>query len=147
MKRFLSISFTFLLAFVITYAGSGVNAYSFCCDDCHTYGIEAIAGDMCCDIHHSECSTEQDNTDNAICESSEQECTLDRLDIDLLDVSSQKSQTEISIKVLDTSFATLLPHFNQHSVDETINSFISQTQKPPNLSTLVYFSMLETLII
>ena len=147
MKKFLSISLITLMAIVVTYAGSGINAYSFCCDDCHAYGIEAIVGEGCCDIHEDECSTEQESKDNAICDSSHQQCSLDRLDIDLQDFSTERSKTHISVKVLDISLTTHLPHLNQNTEGEFITGYISQTQKPPNLSKLIYFSLLETLII
>ncbi|MDD2476173.1 MAG: hypothetical protein PHI32_09700 [Dysgonamonadaceae bacterium] len=147
MKKFLSISLTILLATLITYAGSGINAYSFCCDDCHTYGIEAIVGEGCCDIHEDECSVEQESKDNAICDNSHQQCSLDRLDIDLQDISTERNQSHISVKVLDISFTTSLHHINQNTEDELITGYISQTQKPPNLSKQTYFSLLETLII
>ena len=147
MKKFLSISLTILLAIVITYAGSGINAYSFCCDDCHTYGIEAISGEICSDIHQDECSSEQDSLDNAVCESSHQQCTLDRLDIDLQDISTENNQNQLSTTALDIFFTSLPYLLNQNTEDETITVYVSQTQKPPNLSNLVYFSLLETLII
>lgn len=147
MKKFLSISLTLLLAFVITYAGSGINAYSFCCDDCQAFGVEAIVADMCCDVHHHEPLDQQDITDNTTCESPHQQCSIERMDIDLQDISTDKSQNEISIKVLDISFATLPYLSNQNTDIETIKGYVSQTQKPPNLSSLVYFSLLETLII
>lgn len=148
MKKFLSLSLTLLLTFVITYAGSGINAYSFCCEDCHTYGVEAIAEDKCCDIHHDDDSSEQDfSDDNAFCESSHDQCTLERMDIDPQDISTDRNQTEISIKVLDISFATLPYLSNQITEDETNTGYVSETQRPPNLSKLVFFSLLETLII
>ncbi len=147
MKKFLSISLTFLLAIVITYAGSGINAYSFCCEDCHTFGVEAIVGDKCCDIHDDECSAEQESSENAICDNSHQHCSLDRLDIDLQDAPSENNQTLLSIKQLDIYFTTLLFPSNRIEPDETITGYVSQTQKPPNLSEIVYFTMLETLII
>ena len=136
-----------LLAIVITYAGSGINAYSFCCDDCHTYGVEAISGDKCSDIHQDECSPEQDSLDNTICKSSHQHCTLDRLDIDLQNTSIEKSQNQPFINVLDISFTTLPYLIYLNTKVDTFTGYISQTQKPPNLSNFVYFSLLETLII
>ena len=147
MKKFLSISITFLLAIVITYAGSGINAYSFCCEDCHTIGLEVILGDKCCDIHQDECSSELDNFNNDICETSHDECSLERLNIDLQGAASDKSLTELSTKVLNIYLTTLHSYLIQNTEDKTIIGYISQTQNPPNLSKLVYFSMLETLII
>ena len=146
MKKFLSISLTILLSIVITYAGSGINAYSFCCEDCYTFGVEAIADQKCCDIHEDDC-TEEDSFDNAICETSHDQCSLERLNIDLQDISIENSKTQISIKELDILFTTLFNNLNKIEIDEPITRYISQTQKPPNLSNLVYFSLLETLII
>ena len=144
MKKFLSLSLTLLLTFVITYAGSWINAYSFCCEDCHTFGVEAITSNKCCDIHHDDFSTEEDN---ATCESPHQQCSLDRMDIDLQKISTDNNHSAISIKVLDIFFATLPYLPNQNPYDEAIKGYVSQTQKPPNLSSLVYFTLLETLII
>lgn len=144
MKKLLSLSLTLFLTFVITYAGSGINAYSFCCDDCQTFGVEAITSDKCCDIHHDDFSTKEDN---AICDGPHQQCSLDRMDIDLQKISTDYNHSGISIKVLDIFFATL-PYLSTQNPDgEAIKDYVSQTQKPPNLSSLVYFSLLETLII
>ena len=147
MKKLLSISLTILLAIVITYAGSGINAYSFCCEDCHTFGVEAIVDDKCCDVHNDQSLAEQETNDNVICETSHDECTLDRLDIDLQDAPSENNQTQTAIDLLDIYFTTLLYPSNRIELDETITGFVSQTQRPPNLSEIVYFTMLETLII
>lgn len=147
MKKLLSISLTVLLAIVITYAGSGINAYSFCCEDCHTFGVEAIVDDKCCDVHNDQSLAGQETNDNVICETSHDECTLDRLDIDLQDAPSENNQTQTAIDLLDIYFTTLLYPSNRIEPDETITGFVSQTQRPPNLSEIVYFTMLETLII
>lgn len=145
MKKFLSISLTILLAIVITYAGSGINAYSFCCEDCHTIGVEAVTGDKCCDIHHDDFSSKHDD---AACDNSHDQCSLDRLDIDLQNVSTVKSQTQTYIKHLDVHFTTLFTSYNKViQEDKTIIGFVTQSQKPPNLSKQIYFSLLEILII
>lgn len=147
MKKFLSISLVFLLAFVIIYAGSGINAYSFCCDDCHTFGVEAIAANKCCDVHYNDCQPEQDLSDNnsLMCETSHETCSIQRLDIE--DISFEENQNLLSIKVLDIFFSTLPYLFNKNIELEKHTELITQTQKPPNMSNLVYFSLLETLII
>ncbi len=147
MKKFLSVSLTVLLAIVITYAGSGINAYSFCCEDCQTYGIEAIVESKCCDIHHEVCQSEQIVNNDALCSDSHGQCSLERLDIDLQSITTQQDQTQIAINQLDIYFTTLLYELNKEELDETITGYISQSQKPPNLSKHVYFSLLETLII
>ena len=147
MKKFLSISLVFLLAIVITYAGSGINAYSFCCEDCHAFGVEAVAADKCCDLHHHEHSEEEESNSNAICDNSHDQCSIDRLDVDLEDARTKSNQIQKHIKQLDIYFTTLLYPSNRVEPDETITEYVSQTQRPPNLSELVYFSLLETLII
>lgn len=152
MKKFLSISLTVLLAIVITYAGSGINTYTFCCDDCQTFGVEAIAGDKCCDIHQHQHlgevgEVEEENDNEGISESSHNHCLLNRLDIDLQDAPTEDSQRLIAIQQIDFHF-TILPYLSKViETDETVTAYVSQTQSPPNLSELVYFSMLETLII
>ena len=138
MKKFLSISLVFLLAFVITYAGSGINTYSFCCDDCHAFGVEAVAGDKCCDVHYHNAVT---------CESPHEHCSIERLDIDIEDISFERNQNQLSIKVLDIFFNTL-PYLSNKQIElEIPTELITKSQKPPNLSNLVYFLLLETLII
>lgn len=148
MKKFLSISLVFLLAIVITYAGSGINVYSFCCDDCYSFGVEAIASNRCCDIHHDECLPEQDSSEGtAPCENAHEQCTIERMDIDIEDITFETNQSQLSIKVLDTLFPTL-PYLSNHEIEvKKATGFITQTQKPPNMSNLVYFLLLETLII
>ena len=147
MKKLLSISITVLLAIVITYAGSGINAYSFCCEDCQTFGVEAIVGEKCCDVHHYESSAEQESNDNAFCETSHDECSIDRLDIDLQDAPSENNEAQTAIQLMDFHFTTLLYPSNRIEPDENTTGYVSQTQRPPNLSEIVYFTMLETLII
>lgn len=147
MKRFLSISLTMLLALVMTYAGSGINAYSFCCEDCHTFGIEAIAENKCCDLHHNEHDANQNVLNDAACESEHHTCSLDRLVIDLQEITNERNPLQSFAKQLDVCVLTI--HYKQSNVeqDETTAGYISTTQKPPNLSKNTYFSLLETLII
>ena len=149
MKKFLSITLTFLLAFVIMYAGSGINSYSFCCEDCHSYGAEAIAGHKCSDVHEHECAAfEQEFDENAICEDTHQHCELNRLDLDLQNpLTTSNSQSFIKIPVLKSFLTATLHHLIQESENEPLPSYVSQSQKPPNLCKSVYFSLLETLII
>ncbi len=147
MKKFLSISLAFLLACIITYAGSGINAYSFCCEDCHTFGVEAIVSEKCCDVHYYKHSIEQESNNNAICDNSHEQCSIDRLDIDLEDAPTESKQIQKYIKQLDIYFTTLLYLSNIIEPDETVTGHVSQTQCPPNLSQHTYFSLLETLII
>lgn len=148
MKKFLSISLTFLLAFVIIYAGSGVNAYSFCCDKCHTFGIEAIIAENCCDVHHDENASEEDNYDsNNNYQYTHQKCSVERFDIDSKDNSVEDNLSETTIKVLEAFYPTLPFLSKQYTESEDIDRFVTRTQKPPNMSKDVYFSMLETLII
>ena len=148
MKRFLATSLAFLLAFIIMYAGSGINAYSFCCEDCHTFGIEAIVKDKCCDVHKDDCTTsDKEVSENEFCDSSHQQCELDRLDLNLQDASSEKSQLQDQIQNVDFPFTIILFHLAQNLETHSGKLFISETQKPPNISKHVYFSLLETLII
>lgn len=147
MKKFLSTTFSFLLACVIAYAGSGINAYSFCCDDCHNYGIEAIVDHKCFDIHEHECVTEQADEANAICEEAHEQCELNRLDLDLENISIDNGQSFIKLSVLKPNFITTLHNLIQNLQKEPIIGYISETQIPPNLSKTSYFSLLETLII
>ena len=148
MKKFLSTSVSFMLAIVITYAGSGINAYSFCCDDCHTFGIEAIVGQKCCDVHIEDCSTsEQKAYEDEICDTSHQQCELDRLILDLQDGSTQANQLVIKTLFIKSFFTATHHNLIKTAENEPLIEFVSQTQKPPNQSTLVYFSLLETLII
>lgn len=147
MKKFLSTTFSFLLACVITYAGSGINAYSFCCDDCHTFGIEAIVGHKCSDVHEHECINEQADEVSAICEETHQQCELNRLDLDLENISIDNGQSFIKLSVLKPNFITTLHNLIQNLQKEPIIGYISETQIPPNLSKTSYFSLLETLII
>lgn len=136
-----------MLTIVISYAGSGINAYSFCCEVCHTFGIEAAVAQNCCDIHLNECSLDEVAETNAASVNAHGHCSLERLDIDLQNNLTEKNQTLISIKQLDISFTTMLYQLYKIEQDETITGYVSQTQKPPNLSELVYFTLLETLII
>ena len=147
MKKFLSISLVFLLAFVITYAGSGVNAYSFCCDDCHSFGIEAITAEKCCDIHHDNNSSDQERYDSENSyQHTHQKCSIERFDIDIEDTSIESNLSQTTIKMLETLYP-ILPHLSkQYTESKDIDRFVTRTQKPPNMSKDVYFSLLETLV-
>ena len=147
MNKILSTTFSLLLAIVIAYAGSGINAYSFCCDDCHNYGIEAIVDHKCSDIHEHECVTEQADEANAICEEAHEQCELDRLDLDLQNLSIDNGQSFINLPIFKPLFKAILHNLLQNLQNEPIIGYISETQKPPNQSKLAYFSLLETLII
>ena len=147
MKKFISISFTLLLTFIFTYAGSGINAYTFCCDDCQLQGVEAIVHDKCCDIHHNDpSSTHSANTDG-LSEQSHDQCSLERVSINLQEISIQKDHNELTAPVFNYSFSTLLYNLTFNSELASITDYISKSQKPPNLSESVHFSMLQTLII
>ena len=148
MKKSLSISLVFLLAFVITYAGSGINAYSFCCDDCYSFGIEAITAESCCDIHHDDNSSKQDTNDiDDNYQYTHQKCSIERFNIDTEDISVEDNLSETTIKVLETLYPTLPYLSKQYTESKDIDRFVTRTQKPPNMSKDVYFSLLETLII
>lgn len=148
MKKFSSTLFTLILAFVITYAGSGINAYSFCCDDCYTFGVEAITNHKCCDVHENDCAFEDQTTsENTFSEDSHDQCQLDRLNLDLKDTSSENEQSFIKISVLKTFLTATLDNLIQYTENEPFIGYVSQSQKPPNLSKWVYFSLLETLLI
>ena len=149
MKRILSSTLSFLLAIVLAYAGSGINAFSFCCNDCHTYGIEAVVDNKCCDVHKNDCSTSEKNSDESnYCDTSHQECELDRLDLDLQDRTTENSQSKIRTPILlKPLFIATIYNLTLNSEKSPLIANISQTQKPPNLCELVYFSLLETLII
>ena len=41
-----------MMAALIFYGGAGVNLISYCCNLCRSEGIEAVANDKCCEIHH-----------------------------------------------------------------------------------------------
>ena len=147
MKKIISITFTLLLAFIFTYAGSGINAYTFCCDDCHTEGVEAIVEDKCCDVHHHEAIVETENSMDAFCEGSHDQCSLERGSLNLQEISTENEHVNLTAHSADFAFITLLYNLTFNTELAAITDYISETQKPPNLSKLDYFSLLETLII
>lgn len=110
MKRFLSISFTILLAFIFTYAGSGINAYSFCCDDCQSQGVKAIVEDKCCEIHHHNFTTEEEeeaDTD-VFCKQSHDECNLERVSLFLQEITTENENVNLIAPAVEFAFTTLL---------------------------------------
>ena len=148
MKKFLSLSLVFLLAFVITYAGSGINAYSFCCDDCHTLGIEAITAEKCCGIHHDDNPSELETFHNVKSyQYTHQKCSIKRFDIDTEDILLENKLSQTTIKIVKTLYPVPPQLSKQDTENENITTFVTRTQKPPNMSKDVYFSLLEILII
>lgn len=147
MKKQLSISICILISIIIAYAGSGINAYTFCCDECHTYGIDAITVNKCCDIHHDDCSSNLDSNGTHFCESAHDQCGLDRLGIDLQEIQIEQNQFFNKILSFEQLFIETLQQLISETNTITISGDISKSQKPPNLSKSIYFSLLETLII
>lgn len=51
MKRVFTYTFVLVMASLVLYGGTGINVYSFCCEDCQDAGLDVLTGDKCCEIH------------------------------------------------------------------------------------------------
>jgi hypothetical protein len=54
MKKVFTYLLAGLMSVLVLYCGSGVNVVFFCCDNCRTEGMMAVAKGGCCDAHKSE---------------------------------------------------------------------------------------------
>lgn len=63
IKKTLTSLLALWMAALVLYGGAGVNIFSFCCNECRSAGIEAILLDKCCEIHHHQHASVQNNND------------------------------------------------------------------------------------
>jgi hypothetical protein len=146
MKRSICISFATFLSALIFWGGSGVNAYFFCCNDCHAEKI--ITGTDCC-------STSQGITlhsnDNACLYHRLAEgkcCGVDRIEFDWQ--SASNNQIDLQPLSIDLNNSIFLSAHEAKSVADALSLYRllnRQSQIPPDLSKDDYFNLLCTLII
>lgn len=152
MKRSIHILLTLILSALIVYGGSGVNAYFYCCDDCRSEGSEVITAHRCWEIHsheHEATSTDHSHSvGNHLCEvGSHDNCGVERI---AFSWEPSTRHQELQPQAIDLGAVPFLLHATTHP-DEVDTVIISppetKCQKPPNLSSEVYLTLLTTLII
>ncbi|MDD2515401.1 MAG: hypothetical protein WC191_07695 [Proteiniphilum sp.] len=152
MKRSIQILLTLILSALIVYGGSGVNAYFYCCDDCRSEGSEVITAHRCCEIHahkHEAATTDHRlNVSHHLCEvGSHDNCGVERI---AFSWEPSTRHQEPQPQAIDLGAVPFLLQATIHP-DEVDTVIIShpetKCQKPPNLSSEVYLTLLTTLII
>ncbi len=144
MKRMFRIFTAVLLAGIVVYVGSGVNLYTYCCDDCRAEGVSAVAEHRCCDIHHHDHDEAVHVPEGHHSLEHGHACAVER-------IAARWTHYVHKINI-EPDFSYLNPLVFGTGV-ETEFPFVeplllySDTQKPPNLSEETYFDLLNMLII
>lgn len=138
------------------YGGAGINVISYCCNDCRSAGIEAIASHhhqccktQCCEKHEHN-NQQHKILDEHACKSNIDRshtdcCGLERLQHDWSSASG--SEIDLEPVTIDLLFAELgnisiLPVYTLEEI-----SAIMHTGPPILISPRVYLSLLTTLLI
>lgn len=152
MKKKLFTLIALLLSVIVIYGGSGVNTYIFCCDDCRDEGTAAIIEHKCCEIHHHHhlgglIEHQEEHVCDQNLSESHGECGFERVSVSW--ILSVEKNLHLQPAVLDlVELISYSDIYNHPEYDDIESSFFEKTsQKPPNLSKNVYFSLLTTLII
>lgn len=85
MKNFIQHIIILFLAAMISYAGAGINIYSYCCSDCSVYGADVILANKCCETHHHHHDHETAPDENDVCHDHAQDescCSLENVSFD-----------------------------------------------------------------
>jgi len=156
MKKGLTLLVSMLLAAVIVYGGSGVNVYFFCGNDCcNGKGFAVLTGCDCGNMtggHKCECCMPMDEAkgccsmSDAAGDHSRHTCKMERISVNWQPVQSEKWVSNPASFHL--FFDSVRPSINPlESVCDTSPWQQTASQKPPNLSKDLYFSLLNILII
>ena len=152
MKTSIHLLLTLFLTVLVIYGGSGVNAYFYCCDDCRSEGSEVITDHRCCEIHtyahQANFDSNRHDTTNHLCEiETHDSCGVERI---AFSWETFNRNQELQPQAIDLHDVPLMAHLIQ-SHDQMPSAMISspetESQKPPNLSSEVYRSLLTTLLI
>lgn len=147
MKRIATYLAVCFLALLVCYGGSGVNLFTFCCDDCQSEGLSALLENRCCEIHdHHHCDPTahhadghcDDETDESEC------CGVDRIEFEWKSVSTMAFDFQplvMDLPAFQLSYYTFVP-------DPYVKlCMVEEASGPPPVCPKVYLSLLTTLII
>lgn len=156
MKKTFTYLFVVILSALVFYGGAGINVISYCCKDCRSAGIEAIASHhhqccetQCCEKHGHHNHHQHKMHDEPACKSNIDHshtdcCGIERLQHDWS--SDSGSNIDLEPVTIDLLFAELgsisiLPVYTLEEI-----SAIMPTG-PPIDPPRVYLSLLATLLI
>ncbi|MDH6304139.1 hypothetical protein M2459_000851 [Parabacteroides sp. PF5-5] len=147
MKEYVKYLLVTVLAALVFYGGCGVNLISYCCDDCHSYGVEVVKSDICCDIHHHNHTCEHaTETHTASCADHTQEadcCSLERISFEWNQVNMPDFQLEpLNFDIFNCQVVSLVPAINQTDI-----LYADQNAPPLIVCPRAYLSLLTTLLI
>lgn len=156
MKKTFTYLFVVILSAMVFYGGAGINVISYCCIDCRSAGIEAIASHhhaccetQCCENHGDHKQYHDKKACESACESSIEHshkdcCGIERLQYDW----STASELDIDLEpvTIDLLFAELsnISILSVFTLEEI--SAIMPTG-PPIDPPRAYLSLLTTLLI
>ena len=136
MKKVFTYFATFVTAALVFYGGAGVNLVSYCCNLCRMEGIEAVAGDKCCDIHH------HDHSDH----SSTDCCSFERISFDWVAHNLSEQDIDFSPFSMDVFMCDplIVSNFNTISIGKKLAPAL---HGPPIVLPRDYLSILTVLLI
>ena len=153
MKKRIITFITLLLIFAVSYGGSGVNMYFYCCDDCRSEGLSAIVYQKCEEVHHHHHMgglivhyTSDDSCVHQLTENPDF-CGVERISVSWDSHTNVISHLQPAILNLNPLFIHIAEKTEALSMPVQELRDHGSSQKPPNLSKLTYFSLLTTLII
>ena len=153
MKRVFRILPVLFVAIAIVYGGSGINIYSYCCDDCRAEGISAIVEHKCCEIHehkHEDDRHPHQPADHLCTQDTHfpsedfHACSIERVEPDWSNYTSQKMAVQPVFTYID-NFVFVPDGEAPELLLQQLR--YTDTQKPPDLSKDIYLDLLTTLII
>lgn len=153
MQRNAFILLSIFLSVLISYGGSGVNTYFYCCGNCRADSRSTAVEQECCEVHphhHESCllSYHDDHNCDQSVRHTHGECSVDRIEFDWQ--SSQGNRIELQPKVIDLNYIFFFPMeqlTDMIAYLSPVSRWERQSQKPPDLSKEDYFSLLTLLII
>lgn len=144
MKKNATYSLLLFLAFLIFYGGGGVNLITYCCNDCHSEGVEAVVKGKCCEIHNHTHLSVSIVDEPICCMQGSKGCDVQRVEFDWTNISFQS--LDLQPNVIDL-FYSVIPDLLLGSVNYTVSFFSICSTGPPIPCPRVYLSLLTMLLI
>ena len=159
-KNRLHIFIALFVAATVVYGGTGINVYSFCCNNCKIDTVLPLTQEKgCCGIEHKPSAHHEHNGKKDCCankmvskaekevlpSSTDSGCKVERISVDWKISQSEQLITPLIPLVL---FAFNPIEWRYNVIEFPIlRQYYTDTQPPPNISGQTYFNLLNTLII
>jgi len=146
MKKMWTYPIVLIIAALVFWSGSGMYVPSFCCDRCQSAGIEGIAEDLCCEIHHHdhEAKHHPKSDMDSIGDADEMCCFLTHIIYDWTALDTSIVSPE---PVVYDLMATTIPNCLVVSSPGMEGKTLRNSCGPPFLSPRTHLLLLTTLLI